>query len=71
MLRDMRHQNQSGKEGKGFQKIRCCLVYPIRETAQRRNWLFSAAGGPAVTILKANQVRSRYEMNETKDDARD
>jgi uncharacterized protein DUF3224 len=35
------------------------LVHPIRETAQGRNWLLSAAGGPAVTILKANQVRSR------------
>ena len=43
------------------------MVHPIRETAQGGNWLLSAAGGPAVTILKANQVRSRYETLTTRE----
>jgi hypothetical protein len=69
MMSDMRHQDQSGEKRKGFQEIRCCLVHPVREPAQWRNCLLSAAGGPSVTILKADQVRSSYQLHKAKDDA--
>jgi hypothetical protein len=69
MMIDMRHQDESGEKRKGFQKIRCCLVHPVREPMQWRNCFLSAAGGPPVPILEADQVRSSYEVQKTKDDA--
>jgi hypothetical protein len=67
---DVRRQDKGGEKRKGLQKIRCCLIHPVCEAAQRWNRLVAAAGRPPITILKTDQMRSRYEMHKAKDDTR-
>src|SRR5438105_3675795 len=71
MVSHMCHEDESGEKRKGFQEIRCCLVHPVRQPAQWRNCLLSAARSPPVTILKTDQVRSNYQLHKAKDDAGD
>jgi hypothetical protein len=65
----VRNQYESGKEWKSLQEIRGCLVDPIRKPLQRWHILFPAACCPAITTLPTDQMRTRYEVHETQDDA--
>lgn len=65
----MRCQDQRCEERKSLQKICCRLIDAIGETAQRRHGLFSVTGSPTITVLKADEMGRRDQMQKTQDHA--
>src|SRR5215472_18714124 len=66
---EMRGQDQRGEERECFQKIWCCLIDAIRQAAQRGHRFVSVTRRPAITILKADEMRGGDQLQETKNDA--
>ncbi len=67
--RDMSSQNQCREERKRLYEVRVGLIYPARQTAQRRHWFFPRASRPSIPILEADEVRVRDQMHQPEDDA--
>jgi len=68
-VHEMRGQDQRGEERECFQKIWCCLIDAIRQAAQRGHRFVSVTRRPAITVLKANEMRGGDQLQETKNDA--
>lgn len=68
---EMGHENSGGKERKGFQKICRSTVYTASQALQRRHFFFSITGGPAVSVLMADEMGGGDQMSNSQDDAAD
>ncbi len=66
---NVRDQYQGSEERKRLEKIRCCLIHAIGQTAQRRHGLVAIAGRPAITALKTDEVRRCDQLQKAKNDA--
>src|ERR1041385_9089837 len=65
----MHSQDQHGEERECFQKICCRLIDAIRHDAQRGHRFVSVTRRPAITVLKADEMRGGDQLQETKNDA--
>ena len=68
-VNNVRQQDSGREERKGLEEIGGCLIDAIGNATEWWHWLLAAARRPAVAILKADQVRSRNQMNQTEEDA--